>query len=110
MCIQCVRQQLSEVSEKTCFLKPTAAGICPTLARTLTHWPPHPPLHHDVIDVRLKRHADVLPLPRLKLEDVKNPCHTHLEEHGGAAAAELHDVTELGRVKVLLGHRPGWIG
>lgn len=111
MCRKVVRHRLHENSKKTCILKATAAGVVgPMFARPVTHWPHHPPLHHDVIDVRLQRHTDIFPLPRLKLEDVQNPCHTHLEEHGGAAAAKLHDVTQLSGVKVLLGHRPGWFG
>jgi hypothetical protein len=65
-----------------------------------------PPPEHDVIDVRLQRHADVLPLLRLKLEDVQNARYPHLEKDRRAAAAELHDVTELRRVEVLLGCRP----
>ena len=32
-------------------------------------------LHHDVIDVRLQGHADVLALPGVKLEDVQHACH-----------------------------------
>lgn len=55
--------------------------------------------------MRLQRHADVLPLFGVKLEDVQHAGHTHLEEHGLTAAAELHDVTQLGGVQVLLGHR-----
>jgi hypothetical protein len=39
-------------------------------------------LHHDVVDVRLQRHADVLALLGLKLEDVQHARHAHLEEHG----------------------------
>ena len=62
-------------------------------------------LHHNVVDVSLQRHADVLPLLGVKLEDVQHPSHSHLEEHRLAAAAELHDVSQLGRVQVLLGHR-----
>jgi hypothetical protein len=65
-----------------------------------------PPPEHDVIDVRLQRHADVLPLLRLKLEDVQNARDSHLEENRRAAAAKLHDVTELRGVEVLLGCRP----
>jgi hypothetical protein len=55
-------------------------------------WPAHLAiaLHHDVIDVRLQRHADVLSLARLKLEDVQHACHAHLKEHSLAAAAKLH--------------------
>ncbi len=63
-------------------------------------------LHHDVIDVGLEGHADVLPLPRVKLEDVQHARHAHLEEDGLAAAAELHDVPELRTVQILLGDRP----
>lgn len=63
-------------------------------------------LHHDIIDVGLQRHADVLALLGVKLEDVQHASHTHLEEDCLAAAAELHDVTQLCRVQVLLGHRP----
>jgi hypothetical protein len=37
-------------------------------------------LHHDVVDVCLQRHADVLPLLRVKLEDMQDTRHTHLEE------------------------------
>jgi len=55
--------------------------------------------------VRLQRHADVLPLFGVKLEDVQHTGHAHLEEHGLTAAAELHDVTQLGGVQVLLGYR-----
>ena len=33
-------------------------------------------LHHDVVDVRLQGHADVLPLPCVKLEDVQHACST----------------------------------
>ena len=33
-------------------------------------------LHHDVVDVRLQGHADVLPLPSVKLEDVQHACST----------------------------------
>ena len=76
-----------------------------TLASTVTHL--GVPLHHNVIDVRLQCHADVLALPRLKLEDVQHPRDAHLEEDGSAAAAKLHDVAKLRRVQVLLRHRPG---
>ena len=31
-------------------------------------------LHHDVVDVRLQGHADVLPLPGVELEDVQHAC------------------------------------
>lgn len=54
----------------------------------------------------LQRHADVLSLLGVKLEDVQHASHTHLEEHRLAAAAKLHDVAQLSRVEVLLGHRP----
>ena len=54
----------------------------------------------------LQRHADVLALLGVKLEDVQHASHTHLEEDCLAAAAKLHDVTQLCRVQVLLGHRP----
>lgn len=63
-------------------------------------------LHHNVIDVSLQRHADVLPLLGVKLEDVQHAGHAHLEEDCLAAAAELHDVAQLCRVQVLLGHGP----
>ena len=63
-------------------------------------------LHHDVVDVRLQRHADVLALLGVKLEDVQHASHAHLEEHSLAAAAKLHDIAQLCRVQVLLGHRP----
>lgn len=62
-------------------------------------------LHHDVVDVGLQGHADVLPLLGVELEDVQHTGHPHLEEHGLAAAAKLHDVTQLGRVQVLLRNR-----
>lgn len=52
----------------------------------------------------LQRHADVLPLLSVKLEDVQNTSHPHLEEHCLAAAAKLHDVSQLSRVQVLLRH------
>ncbi len=55
--------------------------------------------------MRLQRHADVLPLFGVKLEDVQHTGHTHLEEHGLTAAAELHDVAQLSGVQVLLGYR-----
>jgi hypothetical protein len=51
-------------------------------------------LHHDVVDVCLQRHADVLALARLKLEDVQHACHAHLEEHSLAAAAKLQGRTQ----------------
>lgn len=63
-------------------------------------------LHHDIVDVGLQRHADVLALLGVKLEDVQHASHTHLEEDCLAAAAELHDVAQLCRVQILLGHRP----
>ena len=63
-------------------------------------------LHHDVIDVGLQRHADVLALLGIELEDVQHASHTHLEEDCLAAAAKLHDVTQLCRVQVLLGNGP----
>lgn len=63
-------------------------------------------LHHDVIDVGLQGHADVLALLGVKLEDVQHPSHTHLEEDCLAAAAKLHDVAQLCRVQVLLGNGP----
>lgn len=56
--------------------------------------------------MRLERDADVLPLLRLELEDVQDPRDPHLEEDRGAAAPELHDVTQLCRVEVLFGDRP----
>lgn len=59
-------------------------------------------LHHDVVDVRLQRHADVLALTRLKLEDVQHARDAHLEEHGGGGGAKLHDVAQLRAVQVLL--------
>ncbi len=55
--------------------------------------------------MRLQRHADILPLFGVKLEDVQHTSHTHLEEHGLTAAAELHDVAQLGGVQVLFGYR-----
>ena len=63
-------------------------------------------LHHDVVDVGLQGHADVLPLPSVKLEDVQHSRHPHLEEHSLAAAAKLHDVPQLRRVDVLFGDWP----
>ena len=54
----------------------------------------------------LQSHTDVFPLLGIKLEDVQHTSHTHLEEHCLAAAAKLHDVSQLSRVKVLLGHWP----
>ena len=62
-------------------------------------------LHHDVIDVRLQSHADVLALLGVKLEDMQNASNPHLEEHSLTTAAKLHDVTQLSRVQVLLGNR-----
>ena len=62
-------------------------------------------LHHDVIDVRLQSHADVFALLSVELEDVQNTSNPHLEEHSLTATAELHNVTQLSRVQVLLGHR-----
>ena len=62
--------------------------------------------HHDVIDVCLQSHADVLSLLGVELEDVQHSSNTHLEEDSLTAAAELHDITQLGGVQVLLGHRP----
>lgn len=62
--------------------------------------------HHDVVDVRLQGHADVLSLLGVKLKDVQHTSHTHLKEDSLAAAAKLHDVTQLSRVKVLFGHGP----
>mmetsp|Transcript_42095 Transcript_42095/g.51066 ORF Transcript_42095/g.51066 Transcript_42095/m.51066 type:complete len:210 (+) Transcript_42095:2368-2997(+) len=61
--------------------------------------------HHDVIDVGLQCHTDVLALLRLKLKDVQNARHTHLEEHCTVAGPKLHNVTELCRVQVFLGDR-----
>lgn len=61
-------------------------------------------LHHDIVDVGLQRHADVLPLLGVKLEDVQHTSHTHLEEDCLAAAAKLHDVTQLCRVQVFFGN------
>lgn len=63
-------------------------------------------LHHDVIDVCLQSHADVLSLLGVKLKDVQHSSNTHLEEDSLTAAAELHDITQLGGVQVLLGDRP----
>ena len=60
---------------------------------------------HDVIDVGLQGHADVLSLSGVKLEDVQHPSDAHLEEHSLAAAAKLHDVAQLCAVQVLLRHR-----
>lgn len=62
--------------------------------------------HHDIIDVGLQRHADVLALLGVKLEDVQHASHAHLEEDCLAAAAELHDVAQLCRVQILLRHWP----
>ena len=62
-------------------------------------------LHHDVIDVCLQGHADVLSLLGVELEDVQNTSNPHLEEDSLTAAAKLHDVTQLSRVQVLLRHR-----
>ncbi len=55
--------------------------------------------------MRLQCHADVLSLFGVKLEYVQHTGHAHLEEHSLTAAAELHDVAQLGGVQVLLGHR-----
>ena len=56
--------------------------------------------------MRLESHADVLALLGLKLEDVQHSRDSHLEEHGRAAAPELHDIAQLGRVQILLWDRP----
>lgn len=52
-------------------------------------------LDHDVVDVRLECHADVLALPSIKLENVQHACNAHFEEHSSGAAAKLHDVPQL---------------
>ena len=56
------------------------------------------PLHHNVIDVGLQGHADVLSLFGVKLKDVQDSSNPHLEEYSLAAAAKLHDVTQLCRM------------
>ena len=50
-------------------------------------------LHHDVVNVRLQSHADILALLGVKLENVQNPSDTHLEEDSLTAAAKLHDIS-----------------
>lgn len=52
----------------------------------------------------LQSHADVLSLLGVKLEDVQHSSYAHLEEDSLAAAAKLHDVAQLCRVQILLGH------
>ena len=64
------------------------------------------PLSHDVIDVGLQGHADVLSLCGVELEDVQDSSHPHFEKDSLAAAAELHDVSQLGRVQVCFRSRP----
>jgi len=60
-------------------------------------------LHHDVVDVGLQGHADILPLPSVKLENVEHPRHPHLEENGLAAAAKLHRNNNKYTVQFFLG-------
>lgn len=50
---------------------------------------------HDVIDVGLESHANVLPLSGVELEDVQHTSNPHLEEDSLAAAPKLHDVPQL---------------
>jgi len=56
--------------------------------------------HHDVIDVGLQGHADVLTLTGFKLEDVQHSSNAHFEKHRLAAAPKLHTISKGQQPKV----------